>query len=249
MLDIKKIFEDAVVGGDSAGAADVQSTSSGAIGATDILGKCDHSDDGYMKDGCFHIPKNVLKTQKREIFAGKKKKNHKNAYIKGMNIIQEADKQIEKFCNSNLNENEVNPKKILNDLWKEVRSKIKNINDVKKWFLSKKHKLKQYIDNDIKDENIKKLTFKAYNNLEYITTVDQINEASFGKILKIIVCIYLLAVFIPGVLTGFAVGIQHGSIFSAIAGGIAGGIANTWNNVISLLLHLPIIGNIIGMLI
>jgi hypothetical protein len=34
-----------------------------------------------------------------------------------------------------------------------------------------------------------------------------LNEASFGKILKVIVCIYLLALFIPGALTGIAIGI------------------------------------------
>lgn len=94
MIDVKKVYEDAVVGaGLAAMAADVQAAP-GAISDVDILGHCDHNKEGgYMKDGCFHLPKGAMPLQKRddEIFAGKKKKNQKNDYIKGMKVINEAE--------------------------------------------------------------------------------------------------------------------------------------------------------------
>jgi len=104
MVDIQKVYEDAVVGaGEGAAAADVQSASDPAstlnagfmkpsdskIGDTDVLGKCDHNKEcGYMKDGCFHLPAGAKpKVMHREILAGKKKKNHKNDYIKNMEVL------------------------------------------------------------------------------------------------------------------------------------------------------------------
>lgn len=94
MINIKKVYEDTVVGaGEGAMPSDVQSAvsqqSSDVVDNkminTDILGKCGHDKEcGYMKDGCFHLPVKALKLQKREILSGKKKKNHKNDYIKGM---------------------------------------------------------------------------------------------------------------------------------------------------------------------
>lgn len=76
MINLKKIYEDAVVAAQAAGegnvgASEVQST--GAISNADILGTCDHNKEyGYMKDGCFHLPFGAPK----EILAGKKKKKH-----------------------------------------------------------------------------------------------------------------------------------------------------------------------------
>lgn len=106
MVDIAKILEgkvdeDAVVGGagDSAPAGDVVSggdtsvsdllAPSGAISNDDVLGHCDHHKNGFMATGCFHIPKNVLKNY-REL-PSKKKKGHKNPYLKGMLMVTEAD--------------------------------------------------------------------------------------------------------------------------------------------------------------
>ncbi len=240
----KVVKEDAVIGTSSSAASSGIVSHDTGISTNDILGKCKHSKtDGYIKDGCFHIPKNVFnKTQSREIFTGKKRKQIKNNYS---NILQEADIKI---SNLFLNESD-NNKKILSDLWKYIRSTFKTMLDVKKWFSKRKHAMKQYIDNNIDDKNAKMLANKAYICLEYITQNNQVNEASFGKIIKVIVCIYLLALFIPGALTGISIGIQHGSIFSAITNGIAGGVINTWSGIVSLLLHLPVIGNIIALLI
>ena len=106
MVDIAKILEgkvdeDAVVGGagDAAPAGDVVSggdtsvsdllAPSGAISDEDVLGHCDHHKNGFMATGCFHIPKNVLKNY-REL-PSKKKKGHKNPYLKGMLMVTEAD--------------------------------------------------------------------------------------------------------------------------------------------------------------
>ena len=106
MVDIAKILEgkvdeDAVVGGagDSAPAGDVVSggdtsvsdllAPSGAISDDDVLGHCDHHKNGFMATGCFHIPKHVLKNY-REL-PSKKKKGHKNPYLKGMLMVTEAD--------------------------------------------------------------------------------------------------------------------------------------------------------------
>jgi hypothetical protein len=108
MIDVKKVYEDAVVAaGEGATASDVQASAvtsdssivkqDSRVSDTDVLGKCDHSKEGgYMKDGCFHLPSRALKLQKREILAGKKKKCHKNDYAKGMEVLvseAELDRQ------------------------------------------------------------------------------------------------------------------------------------------------------------
>ena len=87
MIDFKKIYEDAVVAPSAdGGAAAAEVQSNGEISNADILGKCDHSKEcGYMKDGCFHLPGSF----KHEILAGKKKKKHKNNYLKGMKTFLE----------------------------------------------------------------------------------------------------------------------------------------------------------------
>lgn len=106
MVDIAKILEgklheDAVMGagaaapagdvvsGGSSNTSDGLNAPSGSISDEDVLGKCDHSKNGFMAAGCFHIPKNVLKNY-REL-PSKKRKNHKNPYIKGMLMVTEAD--------------------------------------------------------------------------------------------------------------------------------------------------------------
>lgn len=113
MIDFKKVYEDAVAaaGAAPAGGGGIVAAPGEGVGATDVLGN--HSHDGgagYMHDGCFHLPKGSGKVQSREIFAGKKKKNQKNDYIKGMKIISEAgvDKasmiQLEKYTEADLAE-------------------------------------------------------------------------------------------------------------------------------------------------
>lgn len=108
MINVKKVYEDAVVSaGEGAAASDVQAGAAvsdssivkqdSRVSDTDVLGKCDHNKEGgYMKDGCFHLPSRALKLQKREIFAGKKKKGHKNDYVKDMEVLvseAELDRQ------------------------------------------------------------------------------------------------------------------------------------------------------------
>lgn len=98
MVNLKKIYEDAVVAADAAPAAgDVQP--GGAISNTDILGTCDHNKEcGYMKDGCFHLPGSV----KHEILAGKKKKKHKNNYLKGMKTFLEWLQEEDGIANNDI---------------------------------------------------------------------------------------------------------------------------------------------------
>lgn len=105
-LKAKALDEDAVVGGDAgaASAGEVAAPTVGGdpdvvdhtgIGAEDVLGKNDdHSKNGYLGPGCFHVPSAVLgkgNTLKREILAGKKKKSNKNPYEKDMVIIGEDE--------------------------------------------------------------------------------------------------------------------------------------------------------------
>ena len=75
MIDIKKVYEDAIAAGGDAGSvstgADTSVSGNGSetispeISTDDVLGKCDHEHNGYMKDGCFHLPGKILKTLKR----------------------------------------------------------------------------------------------------------------------------------------------------------------------------------------
>lgn len=113
MIDIKKVYEDAAaaVGAAGVGGGDMVAAPGAGVGANDILGNHSHDGDaGYMRDGCFHLPKGSGKVQSREILAGKKKKNQKNDYIKGMKIISETgvDKasiiQLEKYTEADLAE-------------------------------------------------------------------------------------------------------------------------------------------------
>ena len=75
-MNMKQIYEDAMVaaGGDAGGMV------SAPVGMTDtgVLGHCDHQHDGYMGDGCFHIPANAIGSScmKRHEIPSKKKKNH-----------------------------------------------------------------------------------------------------------------------------------------------------------------------------
>ena len=103
MIDLKKMYEDAVMAAGDAGAAagDIAPASSASAGDADIvpsngsmtttddvLGKrCDHHKDGYLGFGCFHVPARA----KHEI-PSKKRKGQKNPYTKGMKVLTDADK-------------------------------------------------------------------------------------------------------------------------------------------------------------
>jgi len=116
MLDVKKIYdsvidEDAVMsGGEGSVGGDIATPShvgdadivKGGMTTTDVLGKdCDHDKEGYLGQGCFHMPSRVCK-MKREIPSGIKKKNQKNEYAKGMKILTDSDIDfiIEALCES-----------------------------------------------------------------------------------------------------------------------------------------------------
>ena len=102
MIDLKKMYEDAVMAAGAAPASGGEIATSdpasdadivkGGMTTDDVLGKeCDHHKHGYLGPGCFHVPSKTCKMFKREILAGKKKKKQKNDYAKGMTIIGEAD--------------------------------------------------------------------------------------------------------------------------------------------------------------
>ena len=93
MIDLKKVYEDAVMAAGDVGAAagDIAPASSASAGDADIvpgkgsmtttddvLGKhCDHHKDGYFGPECFHVPARA----KHEI-PSKKRKGWKNPYTK-----------------------------------------------------------------------------------------------------------------------------------------------------------------------
>ena len=102
MIDLKKMYEDAVMAAGAAPASGGEIAAPSQAGDADIvkagmttddvLGKdCDHHKHGYLGPGCFHVPSKACKMFKREILAGKKKKKQKNDYAKGMTVIGEAD--------------------------------------------------------------------------------------------------------------------------------------------------------------
>ena len=103
MIDLKKVYEDAVMAAGDAGVAvgDIAPASSASAGDADIvpskgsmtttddvLGKhCDHHKDGYLGPECFHVP-----ARARHEIPSKKRKGWKNPYTKGMKVITDADK-------------------------------------------------------------------------------------------------------------------------------------------------------------
>ena len=106
MIDLKKVYEDAVMAAGDAGAAvgDIAPTSSASAGDADIvpskgsmtttddvLGQhCDHHKDGYLGPECFHVPARA----KHEI-PSKKRKGWKNPYTKGMKVLTDAELGID----------------------------------------------------------------------------------------------------------------------------------------------------------
>lgn len=80
-------------GGDGGGAAGGEAAS--AVGSADVLGSCDHSDGGYMGDGCFHTgAKCEVPFHRWEIGNGgsirKKDKNgkpKKTPYERGIKVV------------------------------------------------------------------------------------------------------------------------------------------------------------------
>ena len=106
MIDLKKVYEDAVMAAGDVGAAagDIALASSASAGDADIvpskgsmtatddvLGKhCDHHKDGYLGPECFHVPARA----KHEI-PSKKRKGWKNPYAKGMKVLTDAELGID----------------------------------------------------------------------------------------------------------------------------------------------------------
>lgn len=76
-----------VVGGSTA-VGDIVDNSDG-ITADEVLGNCDHHKDGYLGPKCFHVPKRCGKLQGRIELPSKKKKDHKNPYIKNAKMIKQ----------------------------------------------------------------------------------------------------------------------------------------------------------------
>ena len=102
MIDLKKMYEDAVMAAGAAPASGGEIAAPSQAGDADIvkagmttddvLGKdCDHHKNGYLGPGCFHVPSKACKMFKREILAGKKKKKQKNDYAKGMTMLSDSE--------------------------------------------------------------------------------------------------------------------------------------------------------------
>lgn len=128
MIDLKKVYEDAIMAAGDAGAAvgDIAPASSASAGDADIvpskgsmtttddvLGKhCDHHKDGYLGPGCFHIPYHA----KHEV-PSKKRKGWKNPYTKGMKVLTDAELGIDGKDSENIKALEAYGKeKLLKDL-------------------------------------------------------------------------------------------------------------------------------------
>lgn len=85
---IADINEDAMIAGDSGVSGDNTNeivSGKGDNTSAEILGKCDHKNDGYFSAGCFHVPQNILKY--------KKKSNKKpiNPYLSRMSLVNETE--------------------------------------------------------------------------------------------------------------------------------------------------------------
>lgn len=146
MIDLKKVYEDAVMAAGDAGAAagDIAPASSADAGDADIvpskgsmtttddvLGKhCDHHKDGYLGPGCFHVPYSA----KHEI-PSKKRKGWKNPYTKGMKVLTDAELDIDNIDAESIKALEAYGKeKLLKDL---NHNGFKFGNDLQVAFVSK----------------------------------------------------------------------------------------------------------------
>lgn len=95
-MDIKKIFEDAVMAAGGEAGGDVVAPGTG-IGANDVLGHCDHKSDGYLGGGdvagCFHIPSKCKVPFRREpCYGGSKRgKKKRTPYEAGMKVLTDAE--------------------------------------------------------------------------------------------------------------------------------------------------------------
>lgn len=95
-MDIKKIFEDAVMAAGGEVGGDVVAPGAG-IGANDVLGHCDHKSDGYLGGGdvagCFHIPSKCKVPFRREpCYGGSKRgKKKRTPYEVGMKVLTDAE--------------------------------------------------------------------------------------------------------------------------------------------------------------
>lgn len=96
----------------------------------DVLGKCDHVKDGYMGDGCFHIPsKAKVPLHRFEIANGGsvcKNKRKKTAYEKGMKVV------VNMFESGLAAEKESVDPKAVNRKLKAIASGVNSMADVKK---------------------------------------------------------------------------------------------------------------------
>lgn len=90
----RKIHEDAAFGGGIPGPTPAGSGegSSSVIGTGDVLGRCDHEENGFMGHGCFHIPAKVKTPKKRfEPVYGGSGRRRKTPYEKGMKFISDSE--------------------------------------------------------------------------------------------------------------------------------------------------------------
>lgn len=96
----------------------------------DVLGKCDHIKDGYMGDGCFHIPaKAKVPLHRFEIANGgsvRKNKRKKTAYEKGMKVVANM------FESGLAQEKKSVDPRIVNSKLKAIASGVNCMVDVKK---------------------------------------------------------------------------------------------------------------------
>lgn len=163
------VKEDAVVANTGATVSgDIQSTSGSGIKAGDILGNCDHEKDGYMKDGCFHIPAKVTVPFRRwETVGGSKRKRDKFIKLKKYAYSQGTKVVTDLFETNTM---EFSKDKIFKRL-RKISTTVKSENDIKN--------ISNIFDKN-KDTIVQKMNSSKYSEIKQLFL-------NFGLFLKDIV--------------------------------------------------------------
>lgn len=190
------------------------------------------------------------KLTESQIFAQQQKLVEKTTILleqTAKNIFESTDKNDKKSLVKNL----------LNG-WKNIKQTFKNPNDVKHWFNSKNGEIQKYVETSRFPSKIKTMLLNIIDKLRFAIQKDdeQLNEGlgSFLKKhwLKILILIYVLALFVPGAMFGMIVAYDSPTsvgILPGIAGAVYGGLATVWYGTLSILSHIPFIGKIFQLLI
>ena len=109
--------------------------------------------------------------------------------------------------------NEADQRKSLLEIWEIIKANFKNASQVKKWYVLSKNKINDVLSSGNLPPKCKKLVANASRMLQYAIDKDEQNlQEGIGSFImknffKILVCIYVLVLFVPGAMVGLQFGL------------------------------------------